>query len=581
MTISSETNRISYTGNGSTVDFSFPYYFLANADLKVIKKTIATGAEATLTLTTDYTITGAGVAAGGTVTLNSAPSTAFKITIYRDPAKTQGLDLVENDDMPAEAIEQAFDRLTMIAQRNADLTSRSLKLSDGIPAGAFDLTLPANLTDSANIGASVIVNATGDGLALGPNTVSPTNEAIHASAFWRGIVYLTSADSPYTPSQNQNGYLLSVDSSGGAVVVNLPSIAAMFAPFNIGVLLRVAGNSLTVNRNGTDLINGSTSKSTSTAGVGFQLVASTGLAPDDWGSLDFGTVADLAIVVGKLSLTLLNSLTTVTPVAADFVAGADTSDSSYNKKFAVADLRNAVYRSVTTTDAVGADDETMKLSGASFTSTLPTAVGCAGKRYKFLHAGTSLTQLYTLATTSSQTIGGYASGAIILYTAGEALEIESDGANWVIVNHFTSIGPVAYTPAFGAGFGTVTNASAHWTRRGAYLKVIGTCNPPGSGVGSAPYSISLPSGLSLKTSGLSISGNALDAAGCIVGEGTQNSNSSNSRIATAPGTDTAKVYLCPNFSSSSGNIPTSATTLIDNNGTFSFYFEVPISQWVA
>jgi hypothetical protein len=77
----------------------------------------------------------------------------------------------------------------------------------------------------------------------------------------------------------------------------------------------------------------------------------------------------------------------------------------------------------------------MKLSGASFTSTLPTAVGVAGKRYKFIHAGTSLTQVYTLATTSAQTIGGVASGAYALYTNGEILEIESDGANWIIVNH--------------------------------------------------------------------------------------------------------------------------------------------------
>ena len=73
MTIETTTNRISYTGSGTTGPFSFPYYFLADGDLTVIKTTIADGAESTLTLTTDYTVSGAGEAAGGSVTLVATP----------------------------------------------------------------------------------------------------------------------------------------------------------------------------------------------------------------------------------------------------------------------------------------------------------------------------------------------------------------------------------------------------------------------------------------------------------------------------------------------------------------------------
>jgi hypothetical protein len=146
---------------------------------------------------------------------------------------------------------------------------------------------------------------------------------------------------------------------------------------------------------------------------------------------------DAGLVLGKLAIDIFNGLSGVTPVAADYLPFIDTSDSNKTKKLTFASIKNAAYRSVTSTDAVGTDDETMKLSGASFTSTLPTAVGVAGKRYKFIHGGTSLSQIYTMQTTSAQTIGGVAGGSFVLYTNGEVLEVESDGANWMIIGRNT------------------------------------------------------------------------------------------------------------------------------------------------
>ena len=95
MTLSSTISRISYSGNGATVDFAFPYRFLADADLVVIQKVTATGAETLKTLTTHYTVNGAGDQAGGTVTMLTAPPTGTTLTIYRDPSPTQETDLVK------------------------------------------------------------------------------------------------------------------------------------------------------------------------------------------------------------------------------------------------------------------------------------------------------------------------------------------------------------------------------------------------------------------------------------------------------------------------------------------------------
>lgn len=143
MTIATTINRVSYAGNGSTTVFSFPYYFLQNADLVVVKRNNTTGVETTQTITTNYTITGAGLPAGGSVTMLSAPASGETLIIYRDPAKVQDLDLVENDPMPAEEIEERFDKLTMIVQRLQDQLDRSIRLTDGYSGTFSNLRLPS------------------------------------------------------------------------------------------------------------------------------------------------------------------------------------------------------------------------------------------------------------------------------------------------------------------------------------------------------------------------------------------------------------------------------------------------------
>ena len=84
MAISSTANRSSTAGDGSATAFTFPYLFFAADDLKVILVVDSTGVETTKTLTTHYTVTGAGVAAGGTVTMGSAPASGETLVIIRE-----------------------------------------------------------------------------------------------------------------------------------------------------------------------------------------------------------------------------------------------------------------------------------------------------------------------------------------------------------------------------------------------------------------------------------------------------------------------------------------------------------------
>lgn len=148
-------------------------------------------------------------------------------------------------------------------------------------------------------------------------------------------------------------------------------------------------------------------------------------------------------------------------------------------------------------------------SGASFTITLPTAISQSGKQIIIQHNGTSLTNVYTLNTTSAQTIGGIASGSYALYTNGETLGLVSDGSNWQISNHKT------ITPVINAGALSITGSSVNpvkgttsvdkflWSREGSSMNFWYHYNQTAAGSGTAgtgDYSLVLTSGLTMDSS---------------------------------------------------------------------------------
>ena len=143
MTVSSTTSRADYTGNGSTTAFTVPFYFLDNSHVTVYLTVIATGATTTLVLGTDYTLTGAGVSTGGTVTTTVAPSTSQKLSILRSVPQTQLIHYVPNDPFPAATHEQALDQLTMEVQQVNETLARSIKLSSTNTMTSTEFTVPA------------------------------------------------------------------------------------------------------------------------------------------------------------------------------------------------------------------------------------------------------------------------------------------------------------------------------------------------------------------------------------------------------------------------------------------------------
>jgi len=130
MTVSSTTVKNSYSGNGSTTEFAYTFKILVNSDLQVIIRS-STGTETTKTITTHYTVAGAGDASGGSITFTSGniPASGETVVVRRNVPQTQAIDYIANDPFPAETHEEGLDRAAMVAQQLSEEADRSIKLS--------------------------------------------------------------------------------------------------------------------------------------------------------------------------------------------------------------------------------------------------------------------------------------------------------------------------------------------------------------------------------------------------------------------------------------------------------------------
>jgi len=147
MTVSSTTTKVSYSGDGSTTVFAYSFKIFADADLRVIERA-SDGTETVKSLTTHYTVSGAGTDSGGNVTFGTAPANGVTVIIKRNLTLTQGTDYVANDPFPAESHEQALDRLTFITQGIQEELDRAIKASETNTISSTEFTISAS--DRAN-----------------------------------------------------------------------------------------------------------------------------------------------------------------------------------------------------------------------------------------------------------------------------------------------------------------------------------------------------------------------------------------------------------------------------------------------
>ena len=146
MTISTTIIKNSYSGDGSAVAFTYAFKIADEDFIEVIVKTNATGAESVRAIgtgSTNYAVTGVGEAAGGTVTFVTAPTNLETVVLRRSTTQTQTLDLIENDNLPANSLETAFDKNLSIIQELQEQLDRSIKISRANTMTSTEFTVSA------------------------------------------------------------------------------------------------------------------------------------------------------------------------------------------------------------------------------------------------------------------------------------------------------------------------------------------------------------------------------------------------------------------------------------------------------
>lgn len=212
-------------------------------------------------------------------------------------------------------------------------------------------------------------------------------------------------------------------------------------------------------------------------------------------------------------------------------------------------------------------------SGSAFTVTLVTATGNTGLVQRIKKTDSSLTNIITIATTSSQTIDG--ATTTTLNTQYEEIEVVSDGSNWQLLNRTIPSLWVGYTPALG-GFGTASGVSCYSRRSGPNLQV--------RGIFTAGTTIAAQAQISVGFGGTSTNVTVdigSNPASSIVGTGIVTASSSTlfGYYILMPSANQTYVNVGVQTSTTNGGAAQNGNVLMNSGQVIEFYFEVPIVGW--
>ena len=176
ITISDTEPRVQYTATSGQTSFSVPFEFFTNADIKVFNGTTQLTYNASPSSASQYSVSGAGVSGGGSITLGGSGATLNDvITIYRDLAIARSTDFPTSGAFQISSLNDELDKIIAMCQQ----LERDLKFSPraaATTANTFDITFP-NL--SANKVLSV--NSAGTGLEFAQDITDITTIAGIAS----------------------------------------------------------------------------------------------------------------------------------------------------------------------------------------------------------------------------------------------------------------------------------------------------------------------------------------------------------------------------------------------------------------
>ena len=146
MTIPAGQSGVTYhTGNGTASTFDYEFKITAEADLKVTQTDTA-GVDTVLVLNTDYTVTGVGNNAGGSITLVAgALASNYTLAIEDDVEVSQLTPFGNQSAFYANLHEDSYDKNTRIARKAIYEVDRSIKIPGSVQGVDTELPKPEAL----------------------------------------------------------------------------------------------------------------------------------------------------------------------------------------------------------------------------------------------------------------------------------------------------------------------------------------------------------------------------------------------------------------------------------------------------
>lgn len=122
MPIAEQVRVDTHTGNGSSTNFAYGFKIFTDEELLVVVDDVVQ------TLTTDYTVNGAGDPAGGSIDFVTAPINLSVVTLSGDLEYKRDTDFIENGGMRSGTVDDDLDKVTILLQQLRREVKRSIKV---------------------------------------------------------------------------------------------------------------------------------------------------------------------------------------------------------------------------------------------------------------------------------------------------------------------------------------------------------------------------------------------------------------------------------------------------------------------
>ena len=211
------------TASGATDTYTYTFEIPTQNDIDVYLAGVLQ------TITTHYTVTGAGNDAGGTVVFVSTPALNTAITFKRSVSGVRSSDFQQSGDFKAETINDELDRLTMRDQEMDEVFGRAIKFSATSTTSDVDI---ASLTSEAVLQ----VNTAGDAIIMGPD-ISTINSALAITDSYVGSVVQNPLIGPDVLSGDGSSVAFTISTDVGdyesAVLVTVDGVVKRNAEYTI------------------------------------------------------------------------------------------------------------------------------------------------------------------------------------------------------------------------------------------------------------------------------------------------------------------------------------------------------------